>query len=47
MPWTVERSFWRGIRTKPGETVVFAWTTNRSRAHSDRVNANVMKLGVQ
>jgi uncharacterized protein YbaA (DUF1428 family) len=27
----------------PGETVVFAWITFRSRAHRDRVNAKVMK----
>lgn len=35
--------FPRGIRTKPGETVVFAWIVYRSRAHRDRVNAKVMK----
>ncbi|HMO66883.1 MAG TPA: DUF1428 domain-containing protein [Verrucomicrobiota bacterium] len=35
--------FPRGIRTKPGETVVFAWISYRSRAHRDRVNAKVMK----
>ena len=28
---------------KPGETVVFAWITYKSRAHRDRVNAKVMK----
>lgn len=30
-------------KTKPGETVVFAWITFKSRAHRDRVNAKVMK----
>ena len=36
-------SFLRGIKTKPGETVVFAYITYKSRAHRDRVNAKVMK----
>jgi uncharacterized protein YbaA (DUF1428 family) len=35
--------FPRGIRTKPGETVIFAWIVYKSRAHRDRVNAKVMK----
>jgi uncharacterized protein YbaA (DUF1428 family) len=35
--------FPRGIRIKPGETVVFAWISYKSRAHRDRVNAKVMK----
>ena len=35
--------FPRGIKTKPGETVVFAYIVYRSRAHRDRVNARVMK----
>ncbi len=35
--------FPKGIRCQPGETVVFAWITYRSRAHRDRVNAKVMK----
>lgn len=35
--------FPRGIRTKPGETVVLSWIVYRSRAHRDRVNAKVMK----
>jgi len=35
--------FGRGLRLKPGETVVFAWIVYRSRAHRDRVNARVMK----
>jgi uncharacterized protein YbaA (DUF1428 family) len=36
-------SFPRGIGSKPGETVVLAWIVYKSRAHRDRVNANVMK----
>ena len=35
--------FTRGIKSKPGETVVFAWIVFKSRAHRDRVNARVMK----
>jgi uncharacterized protein YbaA (DUF1428 family) len=35
--------FTRGIKVKPGETVVFAWIVYQSRAHRDRVNAKVMK----
>jgi uncharacterized protein YbaA (DUF1428 family) len=35
--------FPRGIKTKPGETVVFSWITYKSRAHRDSVNAKVMK----
>ena len=34
--------FPRGIKTKPGETVVFAYIVHKSRAHRDRVNARVM-----
>jgi len=37
------RSFPRGIRVKPGETVVFSWIVFKSRAHRDLVNAKVMK----
>lgn len=37
------RPFPKGIRTRPGETVVFAWISYRSRAHRDRVNAKVMQ----
>ncbi|MGE0454571.1 MAG: DUF1428 domain-containing protein [Vicinamibacteria bacterium] len=33
----------RLAKTKPGETVVFAWIVYKSRAHRDRVNAKVMK----
>ena len=36
-------TFPRGIKSKPGETVVFAYVTYKSRAHRDRVNAKVMK----
>ena len=35
--------FPRGIKTKPGETVVFSWIVYRSRGHRDRVNTKVMK----
>ena len=35
--------FPRGIRLKRGETVMFSWITYKSRAHRDRVNAQVMK----
>lgn len=30
-------------KLKPGETVIFAWISYKSRAHRDRVNAKVMK----
>ncbi len=30
------------VKTKPGETVVFAWVVYKSRAHRDRVNEKVM-----
>jgi alkaline phosphatase len=35
--------FKRLAKLKPGETVVFSWIVYRSRAHRDRVNAQVMK----
>jgi uncharacterized protein YbaA (DUF1428 family) len=35
--------FPRGLKTKPGETVLFSWIVYKSRAHRDRVNAKVMK----
>ena len=35
--------FPKGIRTKPGETVVFAYIAYKSRAHRNQVNARVMK----
>ena len=36
-------SFPQSVKLKPGETVVFSWIVFKSRAHLDRVNANVMK----
>jgi uncharacterized protein YbaA (DUF1428 family) len=38
--WT---SFPRSVKLKRGKTVVFSWIVFKSRAHRDRVNANVMK----
>jgi uncharacterized protein YbaA (DUF1428 family) len=35
--------FPRGIKTKPGETVLFSYIVFKSRTHRDRVNAKVMK----
>ena len=35
--------FTKGIRSKPGETIVFAYIVYKSRAHRDQVNAAVMK----
>jgi uncharacterized protein YbaA (DUF1428 family) len=35
--------FPRGIKTRPGETVLFSYIVYKSRAHRDRVNARVMK----
>jgi uncharacterized protein YbaA (DUF1428 family) len=35
--------FIRAIKTKPGETIVFAWIVYKSRAHRDQVNKKVMK----
>ena len=35
-------SFPRSVKLKPGETVVFAWITYKSRAQRDRINAKVM-----
>jgi len=35
--------FPRMMKLKPGETVVFSYIVFKSRAHRDRVNANVMK----
>jgi uncharacterized protein YbaA (DUF1428 family) len=37
--WT---SFPRAVKLKPGEVVVFAWITYKSRAARDRINAKVM-----
>lgn len=36
-------TFPKHMKTRPGETVIFAWITFKSRAHRDRVNKNVMK----
>lgn len=36
-------SFPQGVQAKPGETIVFAFITYKSRAHRDKVNAKVMK----
>ena len=36
-------SFPRGIKTKPGETVLFSYIVFKSRAHRDHVDAKVMK----
>jgi uncharacterized protein YbaA (DUF1428 family) len=36
-------SFPKTVKTKPDETVIFAWIVFKSRAHRDRVNAKVMK----
>jgi len=35
--------FPRGIKTKPGETVVFSYIVYKSKAHRDKVNAKIMK----
>jgi uncharacterized protein YbaA (DUF1428 family) len=35
--------FPRGIKTKPGETVVFSYIVYKSKAHRDRVNEKIMK----
>jgi uncharacterized protein YbaA (DUF1428 family) len=35
-------SFPQSVKLKPGEVVVFAWITYRSRRDRDRVNAKVM-----
>jgi uncharacterized protein YbaA (DUF1428 family) len=34
--------FAKAFRTKPGETVIFAYITYKSRAHRDKVNKAVM-----
>ncbi|HWP83803.1 MAG TPA: DUF1428 domain-containing protein [Terriglobia bacterium] len=39
--WTLP--FTRFLKLKPGETVVLAYIVFKSRAHRDRVNAQVMK----
>ena len=37
------RPFPRGIKMKPGETVLFSYIVFKSREHRDRVNAKVMR----
>ena len=36
-------SFPQSVKLKPGEVVVFAWITYRSRRDRDRINAKVMQ----
>lgn len=36
-------SFLKGVKTKAGETIVFAWITYKSKKHRDSVNAKVMQ----
>jgi uncharacterized protein YbaA (DUF1428 family) len=36
-------SFPKGIKAKPGETVIFSFIVYKSRAHRDAVNKRVMK----
>ena len=36
-------TFPKGIKTKPGETIVFSYIVYKSRKHRDTVNAKVMK----
>jgi uncharacterized protein YbaA (DUF1428 family) len=36
-------SFPQAVKLKPNETVAFSWIVYKSRAHRDRVNAQVMK----
>ena len=35
-------SFPRSVKLKPGETVIFAWITYKSRAQRDKINTKVM-----
>lgn len=35
--------FGKAMKTRPGETVVFAYVVFRSKAHRDKVNAKVME----
>jgi uncharacterized protein YbaA (DUF1428 family) len=43
VPHGKRTSFPRSVKQKPGETVVFAWITYKSRKHRDTVNKKVMK----
>jgi uncharacterized protein YbaA (DUF1428 family) len=40
---TFAMAFPKGIRTRPGETVVFSWIVYKSKAHRDSVNKKIMK----
>src|ERR1041384_650974 len=35
--------FPKGIKSKPGETIVFSYIVYKSKAHRDQVNAKIMK----
>lgn len=35
--------FGRGVRQKPGETIIFSWIVYRSKAARDRANKRIMK----
>ena len=37
------KRFGRGVRQKPGETIVFSWIVYRSKTDRNRINAKVMK----
>jgi uncharacterized protein YbaA (DUF1428 family) len=43
VPFGKRTSFPRSVKQKPGETVVFAWITYKSRSHRDAVNKKAMK----
>lgn len=34
--------FTKGVKLKPGETVMFSWIVYKSKAHRNKVNAKVM-----
>ena len=36
-------SFPQAVKLKPGETVIFAWATFKSRKHRDKANEKIMK----
>ena len=36
------KSFPQMVKPKPGETIIFSWIVYKSRAHRDKVNAQVM-----
>ena len=43
VPFGKRTSFPRSVKLKRGETVIFSWIVYKSRAHRDKVMANVMK----